>query len=91
MYVYKYKYIYVKNFNCNRAWESYVSSEISLSHKCVFTIFVLTLYIYFIFIQKIYVYICLWEVRWCFDSTGEVKFTNQVEDNYGLEFLDLKH
>ena len=29
-------------YNVNRALESYVNSEISLSHKCVVNIFVLT-------------------------------------------------
>ena len=28
----------MKNFNFNRAWESYVSSEILLIQKCVFSI-----------------------------------------------------
>ena len=34
----------VKNFNFNRAWESYVSSEISLNQICVFNIYVFPLY-----------------------------------------------
>ena len=38
----------MKNFNFNTAWESYVSSEISLSQKCVFNIFVLTIHIHII-------------------------------------------
>ena len=38
----------MKNFNFNRAWESYVSSEISLIQKCVFNIFVLTIHIHII-------------------------------------------
>ena len=35
----------MKNFNFNRAWESHVSSEISLIQKCTFNIFVLTIHI----------------------------------------------
>ena len=38
----------MKNVYFNRAWEGYVSNEISLSQKCVFNIFVLTIHIHII-------------------------------------------
>ena len=48
----------MKNFNFNRAWESYVSSEISLIQKCVFNISVLTIHIHIIQkVSKFYIYI----------------------------------
>ena len=57
----------VKNFNFNRAWESYVSSEISPNQKCVFNIFVSTLHIHIIqkalkFYLYIYIYLHIYKV-----------------------------
>ena len=47
----------MKNFNFNRAWESYVSSEISLTQKFVFNIFVLTIHVHIIQkVCKFYIY-----------------------------------
>ena len=60
----------LKNFN--RAWESYLSSEIWLNQECAFNIFVSTIYIYthyskgftliyiYIWYIYIYVYICIY-------------------------------
>ena len=38
----------MKNFDFNRVWESYVSSKISLSQKCVFNIFGLIIHIHIV-------------------------------------------
>ena len=58
----------MKNFNFNRAWESYVSSEILLIQKCAFNIFVLTIHIHIIqkvskfYTYSIYIYIYMYIV-----------------------------
>ena len=57
-------YIYI-NFNFNRASESNVSSEISLNQKCIFNIFVSTIYIHIIqkalkFYLYVYIYIYIY-------------------------------
>ena len=51
----------MKNFNFNWAWESYVSSEISLIQKCVLNISVLTIHIQIIQkVSKFYIYIYIY-------------------------------
>ena len=75
----------MKNFNFNRAWESYLSSEISLIQKCVLNISVLTIHIHII--QKVSKFLSL-EIKYNLKTVNYLDIT--LDLNTGNHKLHCK-